>query len=544
MLRTIVFTFILGLSQIALSQTGFYKNIFGDYDANINTTVQISSIDSLSGERHFVTGAQRPYADYFSCSVFDSDWNEVWTTAYEASSGATNYFQYGVELEDNRIISIGIHNSLIFIAGHDDTGNLLFSNYYGTVPGTDYFAGSICESTEDDTSFVALFAQCAVDHGLFKFDKDGNVIWSFDYGAIGQYYANVYALDQAINGGYISGGSYIGPVEDTTQHYGYLAVSKPDGTFNKGMKYYHTSNTNNSTLITRLYTAHKEHGYYVNFVYGDDYTGPWYYEESTIVAKLDSNLNIETQWKFSVADTNQTVRVEEINQAPDNTLLITGRVEDAENYPSSQFFIMKFDPNVTGGQVIWCKTFQPIILNEPWVSTSPRRGIYTSGDYDQIYFSYAAHTDGSCISSIDQNGEGHCLSEDRIIDVEEVNDMVSFTYTYSPTHHPVQAFNVPLTPYVPEHDDSTFCYESSLSIDSEPTEETLIEVYSEQRLQSTFINTSDKEIELQLYSINGMLLYTRKLAGHQSFVYPFHSSGIYIYKAEIDGIIQSGKIVH
>ena len=131
-----------------------------------------------------------------------------------------------------------------------------------------YSLHTLCESNENDTSFVALVAECAVHHGLIKFKKDGSVVWAKNYSFTENNYANVYALDKGINSGYVSGGSNIGPVQDTIQHYGYLLVTNNDGTFKKGMKYQHTSNNYNSVLASRLLTSTDD--YYVNFIYGKD----------------------------------------------------------------------------------------------------------------------------------------------------------------------------------------------------------------------------------------------------------------------------------
>lgn len=540
MKKIVILLMIMSFCAIGFGQTGFYRNLFGDYGANVNTTSKLNTINKLSNNGHFVTATQRVYADYFSCTKYDADFNPLFTAAYQASSGSTNYFQSGIELEDNRIVSIGLHNDLIFLAAHDEYGNLLFSKYYGTITGIPYNTGVVCKSSEEDTSFVALFAQCAVKHGLFKFDKNGNVLWSYEYSVNEPYYANVYSLDNGINSGYISGGSNQGPTADTTQRYGYLFVANNDGTLSKCKKFQHNSNNYNTILEHRLFTA-KSDNYYVNFIYGNDYSGPLELEKHSIIAKLDSSLNTITQWKFSLQDTNQSIHFENISETENDMLLLSGYIKDLVNLPSQQYFILKFDPSTSGGNIIWSKAFSTLMNPQFYLSTLPLQGMYTYGSNDQILCAYSASLDGSCVSALDQNGDGHCQASDVQIIHSEVGDLNSFDFTHAPLHHSVQEFEISLTPYTPIHKDTIYCSEGDLSLD-ELENIDLVSVINANGIQKLRNRTSER-ISLEVYNLNGQLFISKSLEPHEEFNFTGEAMGVYLFLATQENKIQAGKII-
>jgi hypothetical protein len=535
------FYWLLFTPCLLMAQTGFYRNLFGDFGANINGTNKLNSVHKISGDKHVVTTFETYLSNTFSINTFDTDFTPLWSAIYQGSPNNNSIFESCVELEDNRLISIGISGTTIFLTGHEGNGNLIFSRKYSNPSAQMFSTRAICASNENDTSFVALIAECAVKHGLIKFNKEGNVLWAYDYSFPGSYYANVYALDQAVNSGYISGGSNVGPAQDTIQHYGYLVVSNNDGTFKKGNKFQHISNNYNSVLAQRILTSSTNH-YYVNFIYGNDYNGPWEYERNCIVAKLDSNLNSVNQWRFGMPNPNQSIAFDRMHETNDNKLLLTGNIHDGVNYPSTQYFIMKFNPNVPGGDIEWVKSFTPLINSQSYLSTIPNKALYTYGSNEQIIFAYSAHLDGSCISSIDQNGLGHCQAFDRTIEFQPVNDLIHFNFTSTPSQTPVLITDFPLLSAEVGYSDTVFCSQGGLMLPEPDDNMQLVQIKLDDNT-ITITNTCPEPIHFELYSSLGQIIGVLTLQPGESYPSSDINRGVYFFKASKDGIQQSGKIM-
>lgn len=525
-----------------MAQTGFYRNLFGDFGTNVNGTDKLNTVNKISGDKHVVTTYETYLSNTFSISSFDTDFTPLWSAIYQGSANNNSFFESCVELDDNRLISIGVSGTTIFLAGHQGNGDLIFAKKYSNPNAQMFSTRAICASNENDTSFVALIAECAVKHGLIKFNKEGNVLWAYDYSFPGSYYANVYALDQAVNSvGYISGGSNVGPTQDTIQHYGYLVISNNDGTFRKGHKFQHISSGYNSVLAQRILTSSTNH-YYVNFIYGNDYNGPWEYERNSIIAKLDSNLNSVNQWRFGLSNPNQSISFDRMQETNDNKLLLTGNIQDDVNYPSTQYFIMKFNPNVPGGDIEWVKAFSPLINSQSFLSTVPVKALYTYGSNEQIIFAYNAHLDGSCISSIDQNGLGHCQAFDRTIEFQPVNDLIHFTFTSTPSQTPVLTTDFPLLSTEVSYSDTVFCSQGGLTLPEGEEIRQLVQIKLDDN-RITITNISVEPILFELYSSLGHKIGVVTLQAGESYPSSEINRGLYFFKASKNGIQQSGKIM-
>lgn len=526
--------------SIFSAQTGMYKNLFGDFGANVNTTATMKGMQKLSGNRHLVMTSKAYLSNTFSLSTFDEYFNPLWSSKYNGSASGSSVFSHSVELEDNSIVSSGVYGTSIFISRHNANGIIQFSKRYNNTTGIMYSLHTLCESNENDTSFVALVAECAVHHGLIKFKKDGSVVWAKNYSFTENNYANVYALDKGINSGYVSGGSNIGPVQDTIQHYGYLLVTNNDGTFKKGMKYQHTSNNYNSVLASRLLTSTDD--YYVNFIYGNDYSGVWDYESNCIVAKLDSNLNLINQWRFSSPFANQGISFDRIHETSDNKLLLTGNITDTLAYPICQYFILKFNPNVPGGNIEWSKSFYPLVNYQASLSTIPLSALYTFGASEQIVFSYAAHLDGSCISSLDQNGLGHCQAFDRPISQVEVNDLITLPFAVNPVTCDVIAVDIPLISNNSEQNDTVFCAEGGLNVRDIFPQTGLVDILSNGE-HPGIKNSCLNKISIEIYTCHGQKLLETELQPGEIFHFNAWENGAYLFKASQGLQSQTGKLI-
>lgn len=534
--------FFSSIFMTAFGQTGFYRNLFGDNNTNVNTTSKLISLDPISGGRHFAGTSERTYADYFSCILYDNNFSPIWTASYQAGPEvATNFISNGIELDNGTIVSHCIHQGYRLFVGHDSTGNLLFSRYYGANFADPYLSGAMVESSENDSSYVVLFTECAVKHGLAKFDKNGDVLWSYENSVNGSYNAFVYTLDHAVNSGYISGGGKYVPILDSINIYAYLLVSNNDGTFKKAKQYEQNSNQYNTALIKRILTLQND-TYFVNFLFGKSSNGINETKRDKTIAQLDSNLNILHEWELSVPDTNQAIHIENLAEATEGKILISGYIKDDVNYPSNQYFLLKFNPNAPGGEIEWCKKFDMLYNNQSWSSTSSNDALYSSEVDDQIIFSYNTLLDGSCVSSIDQNGDGHCLSSDRAITHVEVQNMTSLDFTIPPDVNPIQPFDVPLTPYTAELKDTVYCSLNSTGLYENEVDVEIIEL-QQIGAKQFFKNVSNNTVDFLLYTMAGEVILQKELQVGELLNAELHSNRMYLFKAYSAEGNQIGRVL-
>lgn len=539
LLLTIFFSSIF---LTAFGQTGFYRNLFGDNNTNVNTTTKLSSLKPMSNGRHFVGGAQRVYADYFSFILYDNNFSSIWTASYQSSTGGPDdRCDNAVELENGTIVSHCVYDGIHLFVGHDPNGNLIFSRYYGTTVGVDYPSVTLVESSENDTCYVALFLECAVNHGLMKFDKNGNVLWSYENSTNNDYKA-FFILENAVNSGYISGGvNSVTPMTDSSQRYGYLIVSNNDGSFNKGKKYAHSTDQYNVTHIKRILTA-QNGTYFANFAFGNSYNGPQVYNPNKTIAQLDSNLSVLHEWELSVPDTNQRIDIENLAETSDGKILISGVIRNDVSSPVTQYFLMKFNPNTPGGEIEWCKKFNSFNNSQSWLPTTSNNALYSSEIDNQILFSYNAHLDGSCVSSIDQNGDGHCLSSDRIMNHSEINEIIEVDYITTPLAHPVQPFDVPLTPYSAELKDTVYCSMDLAELDENEFQTEILEI-KQMGAKHFFRNLSDTNLDFVVYTMSGKVVLRKELQVSEQFNVELEMNQMYLFKAYSAEGTQVGRIL-
>ena len=236
-----------------------------------------------------------------------------------------------------------------------------------------------------------------------------------------------------------------------------------------------------------------------------------------------------------------SIHFENISETENDMLLLSGHINDQVNLPSQQYFILKFDPSTSGGNIIWSKAFSTLMNPQFYLSTTPLQGMYTYGSNDQILCAYSAALDGSCVSVLDQNGDGHCQTSDVQIIHSEVGDLNSFDFTHAPLNHSVQEFDISLTPYTPIHRDTIYCSEGDLSIDElENTD--LVSVINANGIQKLRNRTSER-ISLEVYNLNGQLFISKSLEPYEEFNLTGEAMGVYLFLAIQENKTQIGKII-
>lgn len=527
-----VFCLFLLFSSTLNAQQGQYKNLFGDFGANVNTMPALRSINQLSNNQHVINTYEGSYSNIFSLIKYDSLLTPLWIRAYQGSQLNNAEFKKSIELNDKSIVSLGFHGLTNFFTLHSSTGNLLFNQFYGTDPNQSYYSHTICKSSEIDTSFVTLFAECAVKHGLTKINRFGNVVWSFEYSNNGTYNANVYTLDNAIPNGYISGGVNTGPVQDTTQYYGYLVVSNNNGSFRKALKYVHQNHQFNKVIPSRILKASNQ--YVVSFVYGNDYSGVWDYDETMVLGVLDTSLSLTKQWRFSSNNPIESIRFNSFFETSDHNLLVTGSLYNPSAYPTSRAFVFKFNPSAAGANLIWCKGFEPHLNPQSWLSTVPAEGLYTTGQNELIALSYAAHTDGSCISLLDQNGQGHCESYDLALNYQQVNDINEFSFQNNPIIHPLQHYPFALDHVMYDFQDTVFCNVGAVSLSEHGMDMFDILIKNEMDYMS-LVNESETPTICSVFNSCGQLVTREFLDGFEQKTLYLCQSGLYFIQLSQEG---------
>ena len=116
--------------SIFSAQTGMYKNLFGDFGANVNTTATMKGMQKLSGNRHLVMTSKAYLSNTFSLSTFDEYFNPLWSSKYNGSTSGSSVFSHSIELEDNSIVSSGAYGTSVFISRHNANGIIQFSKRY------------------------------------------------------------------------------------------------------------------------------------------------------------------------------------------------------------------------------------------------------------------------------------------------------------------------------------------------------------------------------------------------------------------------------
>lgn len=539
-MRLLTTLLLISIALSANSQTtNFYKNIFGAYGTvNFQDAPLINSLEKLSNNNYFVTSSENPYAGYFSCAKLDSNFSPIWTRSYLPSAGGpTNMFDQATELDDGSIVTTGISNDRFVFTKFDTQGNLEFSKYYGASASDDYVTSAIVHSNVKDTGYVALFAQCAVQFGIFKFNKDGDVMWGHEYSIGGPYNGSIYDLNHGLNGGYICRGMNAG----ASLKRGLLLVTKEDGSL-KVCKEYGSNNPNYAYAVPDLiFPSKMDTSYYVNMNYALPVTqgSPNQYEVG-FLAKLDTNLAVVKNWHITHPDPNIEVRIRNIASTNDGMLIINGELYDPVNYPRYQFFLMKFDPTAASNNSVWVKTFRSISSNQTWHDHLTVDGLFINGPDNQIIMPMVAHRDGSAVMSLDEDANLMCNFTDITLNVTEDTGLEVFSNNLTYSTQAYTMYDNTLVPYLESHSDTILCGINPVGISEIFEQKELVEITSEFDALY-FENLSGESINVEIYNLQGQLVSTLSIDAYSKERIPNTATGILTFIALQQDGSQRGK---
>ena len=535
MKKILALHFIIAFSCISFSQRGFYRNLYGNWGEHLNTP-NFQRVNKLSNGQFFVTSSVNYYTDYFTCSKLDSDFNVIWETSYlYGTESPTNLMEYGREMTDGYISSIGIYGTSVYMV-HSPEGSLVSCNRYAG-PDGGYHIGTVLESSLPDSSSVFVVGQCSMLYGLIKVNKYGDVIWAYEY-YNGHTKAKIYNLEHAADYGYLTSGNRSETIDGILTNAAVLTLSNDDGTFRKAAIYKNDLPDRNTLTGMNIEASKSENAYYFGCFTMKNDEVPVIYDKNTILCKTDSNLAITKQWSLYVDGENNRLRIANMESTSDGYLIVNGYIRDVIEY-DNQTFIAKIDPR-DEGSIVWAKTVDGI--HSPHLSQSPRDGLELFGPYEDILFSFSCIGDGATLASMDQNGEGFCNSTAIDITMEPVSFIHSEPYVLEPTIPEIFPYEVPMTPHNIAHTDTVLCYTSDLSVPTEQINSTIINWQKTGTNEVVFRNTTTRATTVHFYTIQGQLISTIELGAFESktFVKP---KGILIYKAVQGNSFDSGKIL-
>lgn len=534
----LLFSALLAHSQT----TSFYKNIFGAYGQwNHQNAPLINSLEQLSNNNYVVTSSANIDAGYFSCAKLDSNFSPIWTRSYLPSAGgSTNHFDKATELDDGSIVTTGISNDRSVFTKFDPEGNLEFSKYYGLNSADDYYTSAIVSSNLKDTAYVALFAQCAVQFGIFKFDQRGNVMWGHEYSISGPYNGSIYDLENGLNGSYICRGKYA----STTTKRGLLLVTEEDGSLRVCKEYGSSNPIYEYADVGKIFPSELDSCYFVQmgYILSTAPGTPLEYVPG-FLTKLTPDLEVEKSWHITHPDANIEVRIRNIARTNEGMLIINGELHDNQNDPTNQFFIMKFDPNAASNNIVWAKTFRSISSDQYWHDHRSLDGLYINGPNNQIIMPMVAHRDGSSVMSLDEDANALCNFTDITLNLSEDSNLVVVNNNLTYVDQPYNIYDNTLIPFQENHSDTMLCGEdpvASLDVAEIFKQKDLIRIASKSGA-TYFENLTGELIDLEVYNLQGQLISKLSIGAYSQERMPHTAAGVLTFTAVQEKWMHRGK---
>lgn len=540
MKNLVAFLLLCTLALSSSAQFGFYKNIFGDYGVEgfDNPPPTLLGMQSLSDGGYIISTHSNPNSspNYSSYMKLDNNFNSVWTTSYGFLASESGMIEHKAELDDQSLIALGHGVEPYMILRHDNEGNLLSSGKYFSDESTYYAASAICKSTDNDTGYVALFSQCAMDFGVVKIGNDAEVLWAKDYGG-NNIWGNIYELTQAIDEGYRSIGQWTDIPYDDSE--GILLHLDGNGDVIKSTIFRPTVEGKNFSSIRRILPSPLSDHYFISMLGGvRDAVEPLELDNEHYLLQLDTETNVVHSWVFSSDNPDQSVIIEAMKMNSDGHLIIYGRLrENSTNY--RDLFILGFDPS-DEGEILWSKSVQSVEMPFDWASSDPIRGLELYGPEDHIIFPLAVQNEGQLIAGMDKNGEGLCRAVDLEMHVAagEFFEPEDFPLTYQ--DHDLSYQPIELFPISKEHPDTMICSNIETSVVEQNMLEENYAVWSDGR--NLIVSSAvERTASISLYNIAGQLILSRSISPYSMQQFPLPHGGVFLYRLH-DGVeVLTGK---
>jgi len=288
-------------------------------------------------------------------------WERIFPGAYQSFG-----LQVFVEADSNYLLNVRIDSDARLMTVNQQgyelssvniPGSLLTENMIQTADGQLASAANLSTSSPADTNDVRIS----------KFDRNGNVLWQYDFGS-DQQNQRVTALAQGTNGHYAFAGG-IGNPSTTT---GYVAALDENGN-----ELWHTGLFGSFEIYDYRLCATPDGGYFVAGSYHS-------FDNSFYMGKLDQNGNVE--WN---SQTYQGYYVRDVLTAADGNIVMIGEDDDFTR-------LIKLD--ASNGSEIW---------SQEWPSSYVTSLIQTSdGGYAYLYIDYE-NNGGSRIGLVKTDANGN-----------------------------------------------------------------------------------------------------------------------------------------
>jgi hypothetical protein len=535
-----LFTFLL-LCAVAIpasSQFGFYKNIFGDYGVEgfDNPPPTLRGMHALDNDGYIISTHSNPYTNYSSYVKLDQNFNTVWTTSYPFTSNQSGLLDHKLELEDHSLISLANGSEMNMILRHDANGNLLSTGKYLSDQSSNYAASAFCKSTLNDTAYVALFAQCAMNYGIVKIANDGEVVWAKDYGG-NNVWGNIYDLTQAHNEGYLSIGQWVDYPYDDGE--GILLHVGDEGDVIRSMRYKPLVEGKNYSSIRRIIKSPESDHYYASaFVGVRDAIEPLELDNEQYFLQLDTALSVVNSWVFSSYNTAQSVTIEKMIVTSENQLVLYGTLrENVTNY--RDLFIMKFDP--TEGEILWSKSVQSVEMPFDWASSFAIPGLELHGSDENIVFPLGVQNEGQVIAGIDADGEGLCRSVELDIDVDQGDYFQLVDHPLTAQNDELFRQDIELVPIAKDHQDTTICSNIGTPVAEHLISEEPFDIWSD-GMRLILASDVERIASLSLYNLAGQLVLTSSISPYSRQELTLPHGGVFLYRLEDGAETLTGKV--
>ncbi|MEI2695219.1 MAG: hypothetical protein V9E90_09135 [Saprospiraceae bacterium] len=478
-----------------------------------------------------------------SCyAKLDSNYNLLWTKSYYMSPGG--YLDYAAELEDRSFVGLAepkLSDGVIFVRS-DFGGNLLQAYSYMDINSAFVYSGSICKSASNDTGYVALIGQCSIDYGLVKFNKNGSILWAYEYGSE-DISGVVYNLTLGYEHGYIS--KCVTTNKSIPERLASLVYIGNNGQFIRARKYSILPSSSNSTAIHTASFLSKDTSYYLAATLGhfNPSSSSTTYENEAYILNIDTNLLVKRCWKLSTPNQNHQIYIVNFANTKGNELIISGYIRDIVTY-RTQLFILKFYPTINGN-IIWCKTFHATSNTWNYITSIPREGMIVAGMNDDIVFPVHAAFDGSCIAGIDSSGSGLCNTSDFTLNVSQWKQCISSPLIITPKPINLMPLVQTLPEAIIEYNDSLICsnkISGSTQLNLKNPSSKMIS-FNVDHNSVRILNLSNNSVRIEIYTLSGSLMNVNKLEINSTCNFPITIPGLYILNAKSINGVQKERFV-
>jgi hypothetical protein len=515
------------------AQVGMYVNVFNNHFPNQDDAPAYSGFSPLIGGGFITAGYAATNFPYLAIAQFDSTLNRQWINYYHAVPSVV-INRAPVRLKDNS-------NLLIYGQGQNtylktsNSGSVDFFKRYLLVPNFDLSSDRILPSTGNDSGFVTLFSECALNYSLAKFDRNGNNIWAYEYVAQSPMGANIYHLEYSLDtAGYLTCGNLRA---NNNPGDGIIVEINDSG----GVEHTVVMQLDAAFPVTYLrpFSSESEHCYYAfGAVAG---TNPAGIEPENYLIKFDSTLNPLSCWKLTAPGSGAILTTYTARAGSDGKIVLCG-VMSNPTIGWNKFYVMKFDPAT--GTVEWCKTVRSVTLPVPYSFSSSYNNLFINAAADEIVYDLVAGNDGASIAGMRGNGTGLCISRDTIINVSPYTAYSYYQYPVVGFAQTIISVNDTITRAEVNTTDEVWCNTpvSVAEAGNALTTPQLIQYYlTNNQLEVT--SQSSSRLHIRIYNAEGKLLGAESLAAYERFALPVSVSGIYFVQALAGANVQTEKII-